>query len=149
MSTNYLGSNVHGIASPAAAVPENALPPLPGVQRYTNNGDGAMIENPDGVWCYYQDARAAVEADRAQRQALSVPPFAAPAGQHDANARDAARYRWLCNNNYDRTGRTQIHTILHWSEFSKCGGVVEWQQRMRGGALDRIIDEEMTKGAQS
>lgn len=34
------------------------------VQRYTNNGDGTMVENPDGVWCYYEDAtKAAAPAD--------------------------------------------------------------------------------------
>lgn len=37
---------------------------LPHVQRYTNNGDGTMVENPDGVWCYYEDAtKAAAPAD--------------------------------------------------------------------------------------
>lgn len=65
MSTNYLGPNVHGIASPAAAVPEGALPPLPKSHHKAGDFDSyADVYEPHEV---QHIVRAAVEADRAQR----------------------------------------------------------------------------------
>jgi hypothetical protein len=54
---------------------------------------------------------------------------------------DAARYRWLCGNNFDKHGVTQVHTWLHtWEPHSQTGEPTEWMQRVRGGKLDEIID---------
>jgi hypothetical protein len=63
---------------------------------------------------------------------------------------DAERYRWLCANNFDSQGFTQIHTFVHtWEPHSQTGEPTEWKQRVRGGALDPIIDREIEKGEQS
>ncbi len=54
---------------------------------------------------------------------------------------DAARYIWLCANNFDREGPTQIHTWLHtWEPHSKTGEPTAWMQRIYGGKLDAAID---------
>jgi hypothetical protein len=42
----------------AALAQQGAAPGRLIVQRYTNDGEGNMLENPEGVWCYYQDAVA-------------------------------------------------------------------------------------------
>lgn len=58
---------------------------------------------------------------------------------------DAFRYRWLCGNNFDRQ-RTQVHTWVHtWEPHSVTGEPIEWKARVRGGALDAIIDAEIAK----
>lgn len=55
----------------------------------------------------------------------------------------AARYRWLCSNNFDRQA-VQVHTWHHWYEpHSVTGEPTEWKARVRGGALDEIIDAAM------
>lgn len=57
---------------------------------------------------------------------------------------DAARYRWLKENNFIRVGRPQIHTELHtWQPHSQTGEPTEWKQRVLGGALDAAIDAAM------
>jgi len=62
--------------------------------------------------------------------------------------KDAARYRWLCGNNFDREGATQVHTWLHtWEPHSQTGEPTEWKQRIRGGALDAAIDAAMAADA--
>lgn len=62
----------------------------------------------------------------------------------EALKRDAARYRWLCYNNFDRQGLTQVHTWRHtWEPHSQTGEPTEWKARVRGGALDLVIDEAM------
>lgn len=68
----------------------------------------------------------------------------------DEHARDAARYRWLCDNNFDRQGPPQIHTWLHtWEPHSRTGEPTEWKQRIRGGArLAEIIDAAMASKAE-
>ncbi len=61
--------------------------------------------------------------------------------ERDALRSDAERYRWLCSNNFDRQGTTQIHTWLHtWEPHSQTGEPTEWMARLRGGALDAAID---------
>jgi len=58
--------------------------------------------------------------------------------------KDAERYRWLCANNFDKPGATQVHTwVQTWEPHSQTGDPTEWTQRIRGGALDRVIDEAM------
>ena len=59
---------------------------------------------------------------------------------------DAERYRWLRDNNYDRTV-CQIHTIKHWYEpHSKTGEPTEWRVRLRGPRnLDAAIDAARAK----
>ncbi len=60
------------------------------------------------------------------------------------DARDAARYRWLCDNNFDKVGVTQIQTWLHtWEPHSETGEPTQWKQRVRGGKLDLAIDKAM------
>jgi hypothetical protein len=66
----------------------------------------------------------------------------------EKNEKDAERYRWLCNNNFDRQS-VQVHTWYHWWEpHSQTGEPTEWKARVCGGALDQIIDRAM-KGEQS
>lgn len=61
----------------------------------------------------------------------------------DPVERDAARYRWLCANNFDRV-IPQVHTWIHtWAPHSKTGVPTEWKARVRGGALDHVIDQAM------
>ena len=63
---------------------------------------------------------------------------------------DAERYRWLCANNFDREGPTQVHTWLHtWEPHSQTGEPTEWKQRIRGGALDATIDAAIAATPQS
>lgn len=58
--------------------------------------------------------------------------------------KDAERYRWMCSNNFDRHGVTQIHTWLQtWEPHSKTGEPTEWTRRIRGGTLDAAIDAAM------
>jgi hypothetical protein len=62
--------------------------------------------------------------------------------------RDAARYRWLCANNFDGIGVTQVHTWLQtWEPHSQTGEPTEWTQRVRGGRLDAVIDAEMARAS--
>ena len=57
---------------------------------------------------------------------------------------DAARYRWLVENSFDREGVAQMHVWLHtWEPHSLTGEPTEWKQRVRGPALDRMIDAAM------
>jgi hypothetical protein len=64
-----------------------------------------------------------------------------------ADARDAARYRWLVENSFDRQGRTQFHVWRHtWEPHSQTGEPTEWQARVRGPALDAAIDAAMSSG---
>lgn len=66
----------------------------------------------------------------------------------DALRKDAERYRWLCGNNFDRDGVTQVSTWLHtWEPHSRTGEPVEWIQRVRGGRLDAVIDAAMAPKA--
>jgi hypothetical protein len=66
--------------------------------------------------------------------------------QAERDAKDAARYRWLCNNNFDKEGVSQIHTFLKtWESHSATGEPQLWSQRIRGGALDLIIDRAMAE----
>lgn len=66
-----------------------------------------------------------------------------PLNRADPTERDAARYRWLCDNNFDRQ-RLQVQTWVHtWEPHSVTGEPTEWKARVRGGALDRVIDAEM------
>jgi hypothetical protein len=72
--------------------------------------------------------------------------FAAKVAAHEREMcdKDAERYRWLCSNNFDRQGVTQIETwIQTWEPHSKTGEPTEWTQRIRGGALDAAIDAAM------
>ena len=58
--------------------------------------------------------------------------------------KDAARYRWLVNNSYDRDGVTQLHVWKHtWEPHSQNGEPTEWKCRARGPAIDRAIDDAM------
>jgi hypothetical protein len=69
----------------------------------------------------------------------------APLPEQDDDARDAARYRWLCENNFDRQGVPQVHTHHHWWEpHSETGLPQEWSQRVRGERLDAVIDAAMS-----
>lgn len=62
--------------------------------------------------------------------------------------RDAERYRWLCENNFDRPGVTQIHTWLQtWEPHSQTGEQTEWTQRLRGSKLGAAIDVAMAASA--
>lgn len=55
---------------------------------------------------------------------------------------DAARYRWLVNNSFDKTGVTQIHLTVHtWEPHSVTGEQTEWVARVRGSAIDAEIDK--------
>lgn len=63
--------------------------------------------------------------------------------------RDAERYRWLCNNNFDRD-RLQIHTFVQWYEpHSVTGEPQVWSGRLRGSALDGVIDKAMAEEAEA
>ncbi len=64
-----------------------------------------------------------------------------PAAQ-EGQALDAARYRWLAENSFDRPGVTQFHVWQHtWEPHSKTGEPTEWKCRVRGTAIDRAIDD--------
>lgn len=55
--------------------------------------------------------------------------------------RDAARWRFLVDNSFDKEGVTQFHVWEHsWEPHSQTGKPTEWKQRVRGPALDRFID---------
>jgi len=59
----------------------------------------------------------------------------------NADRLDAQRYRWLCDNNFDKVGVTQIHTLIKtWEPHSQTGEPQLWSQRTRGGKLDAAID---------
>lgn len=61
-------------------------------------------------------------------------------------ARDAARYRWLCSNNFDRQA-TQIQCWVHsWEPHSVTGEPTEWKYR-QCGTLDAVIDNAMAEDA--
>lgn len=64
------------------------------------------------------------------------------------DALDAARYRWLCANNFDRKS-TQVQTWLQtWEPNSVTGEPTEWKQRIHGAHLDVIIDAAITAARQ-
>lgn len=66
----------------------------------------------------------------------------------DALRKDAERYRWLCANNFDRD-QLQVHTWVQWTEpHSATGEPQTWSYRVRGGALDRVIDQAMREEAE-
>lgn len=76
--------------------------------------------------------------------ATTLAVAAAPAGEASDLARDAARYRWLVENSFDREGSTQLHVWLHtWEPHSQTGEPTEWKCRVRGPAIDRAIDGAM------
>jgi hypothetical protein len=55
--------------------------------------------------------------------------------------KDAARWRFLVDNSFDKEGVTQFHVWEHsWEPHSQTGEPTEWKQRVRGPALDRFID---------
>lgn len=55
--------------------------------------------------------------------------------------RDAERYEWLRNNSYDREGFAQLHVWKHtWEPHSKTKEPIEWKNRVRGSAIDQVID---------
>ena len=55
--------------------------------------------------------------------------------------KDAARWRFLVDNSFDKEGVTQFHVWEHsWEPHSQTGEQTEWKQRVRGPALDRFID---------
>lgn len=61
----------------------------------------------------------------------------------EAMRRDAERYRWLCHNNFD-CERMQVLTFQQWYEpHSQTGEPQVWSCRVRGGALDEVIDAAM------
>ena len=54
--------------------------------------------------------------------------------------KDAARWRFLVDNSFDKEGVTQFHVWEHsWEPHSQTGEPTEWKQRVRGPALDRFI----------
>jgi len=58
-----------------------------------------------------------------------------------ASQADAARYRWLVANSFDREGVAQLHVWLHtWEPHSQTGDPTEWKQRVRGPAIGWVID---------
>lgn len=68
--------------------------------------------------------------------------------ENEALKEDAARYRWLVANSFDREGMAQLHVWLHtWEPHSQTGDPTEWKQRVRGPAIDRVIDAEMQKAS--
>lgn len=66
--------------------------------------------------------------------------------QRSLDAVDAARYRWLVENSFDREDQTQLHIWLHWEQpHSQTGEPTEWKCRVRGPAIDRVIDDAMSQ----
>ena len=58
--------------------------------------------------------------------------------------KDANRYRWLISNSFDRDEVTQLHVWIHqWKPHSLTGDPAEWKARVRGPAIDRVIDEAL------
>jgi hypothetical protein len=61
--------------------------------------------------------------------------------RRDSNQKDAARWRFLVDNSFDKDGVTQFHVWEHsWEPHSQTGEPTEWKQRVRGPALDHFID---------
>ena len=57
--------------------------------------------------------------------------------------KDADRYRWLVDNSFDREV-TQLHVWKHtWEPHSKTGEPTEWKCRVRGPAIDSVVDEAL------
>ena len=84
----------------------------------------------------------------AEIRAAEVPMSDALGAALDRLQRDADRYRWLCGNNFDREGTTQVHTWLRtWELHSQTGQPIEWTQRVRGSTLDSVIDAAMVADA--
>jgi len=62
----------------------------------------------------------------------------------EQDATDAACYRWLIDNSFDKEGVTQFHVWKQsWEPHSKTGEPTEWTQRIRGPALHAAICEAM------
>ena len=61
--------------------------------------------------------------------------------RRDSEQKDAARWRFLVDNSFDKDGVTQFHVWEHsWEPHSQTGEPTEWKQRVRGPALDHFID---------
>jgi hypothetical protein len=99
------------------------------------------------------DCEKCAEMEREAIEAYGAPPER-PAGRHmlvarnhrdgqveEAVRRDAERYRWLCENSFDREGVTQVALFLKtWEPHSQTGEPTMWSQRIRGPAIDVFID---------
>lgn len=103
---------------------------------WSTSADGAE-EFKRGLDTYIDAKLATLSTDHAECIARIV-------ARQTADAMDLARYRWLCDNNFDKRGVTQVHTWLHtWEPHSQTGEPTEWKCRVRGSALDRAIDAAM------
>jgi hypothetical protein len=72
-----------------------------------------------------------------------VPLYTAPPPRQPLTdeQKDAARWRFLVDNSYDKEGVTQFHVWEHsWMPHSKTFQPTEWKQRVRGPSLDDFID---------
>lgn len=91
-----------------------------------------------------QDDVPVITEDRVRKAIASLQ------AKHEARVRelekDAARYRWLCDNSYDREGVTQLHVWKHWYEpHSETGEQTAWEVRLRGPtSIDAAIDEAIS-----
>ena len=98
----------------------------------------APVSESDEPLVRQSDTQAAVLAAYEAGKAAAVAEHKA---EIERLRKDAERYRWLCANNFDRDGRTQIHTWVHsWEPHSQTGEPINWLQRVRGGNLDQFID---------
>lgn len=56
--------------------------------------------------------------------------------------KDSARWRFLVSNSFDKEGLAQFHVWHHiWEPHSQTSEPTEWKARVRGPALERVIDE--------
>jgi hypothetical protein len=76
-----------------------------------------------------------------QTMLYTIPPPRQPLTDEQ---KDAARWRFLVDNSFDKDGVTQFHVWEHsWEPHSQTGEQTEWKQRVRGPALDRFIDRSI------
>ena len=60
--------------------------------------------------------------------------------------KDAARWRFLVDNSFDKENAVQFHVWEHsWEPHSQTGEPTEWKQRVRGPALNRFIDRAVER----
>ena len=77
----------------------------------------------------------------AQTTPIPSPPASKPWVGLTDEEKDAARWRFLVDNSFDKEGVTQFHVWEHsWEPHSQTGEPTEWKQRVRGPALERVID---------
>ena len=104
-------------------------------------------EGSDGTgrWVCYMDAVHDPVCPIVPTHWAPLPPAPgttpAPRKPLTEDEKDAARWRFLVDNSFDKDGVTQFHVWEHsWEPHSQTDEPTEWKQRVRGPALNRFVD---------